>query len=119
MPLSEDEERILSQIEQELYATDPGLARQVGRPVEGSHQRRDVVLAVAGLVAGLVLTVALLGVNPLAAWIFGFGLMCVAAVRLESALRFRMRESLRSAASAVRSYGVRGAEADERSDDDL
>lgn len=29
MPLSEDEQRILTEIEQQLYATDPQLAHQV------------------------------------------------------------------------------------------
>lgn len=30
MPLSEDEQRILTEIEQQLYASDPDLAHQVG-----------------------------------------------------------------------------------------
>ena len=33
MPLSEEEQRILSEIEQQLYQTDPGLARDIADPL--------------------------------------------------------------------------------------
>ncbi len=61
MPLSEDEKRILSEIEEQFYASDPAFAREVGsRTLYGSTGRRMVwagaTMALGGLL--LVLTYA-------------------------------------------------------------
>jgi hypothetical protein len=58
MPLSEHEQRLLEQMERQLYADDPKLAstlRGTGRSLRFRHQ---VVLGVIGIVVGLVLLVA-------------------------------------------------------------
>lgn len=54
MPLSEDEQRILSEIEDQLYETDPALAREVGRTTVFTHPARNLRLAVLAFVVGLV-----------------------------------------------------------------
>lgn len=118
VPLSEDEERILSQIEEQLYASDPDLVRSVGERTDASHPRRTALVACLGIVVGLVLTVALLSVNAALAFVCGFGLMLVSAVRLESVLRWQWRETLRSAASVVRTFGLRETTADDTEDSD-
>jgi hypothetical protein len=58
MPLSEHEQRLLEQMERQLYADDPKLAstlRGAGRSFRTKHQ---VVLGIIGLVIGLSLLVA-------------------------------------------------------------
>lgn len=87
MPLSEDEQRILRQIEQELES-DPTF-RERGYRVS----RRRLFLLAAGLVAGLVLTVAGLSVSFWLAF-GGFVGVLVMAVLLEAEVRVIGREKL-------------------------
>ncbi len=42
VPLSEDEQRILSEIEDQLYETDPALAKEVGSTTVYSHASRNL-----------------------------------------------------------------------------
>lgn len=87
MPLSEDEQRILRQIEQQLE-TDPSFSQRGYRV-----SRRRSLLLVLGLVAGLVITIGGLAVNFVVAFL-GFVLVLVMAVMLESELRLLGRERL-------------------------
>lgn len=87
MPLSEDEQRILRQIEQQLE-TDPSFSQRGYRV-----SRRRSLLLVLGLVAGLVITIGGLAVNFVVAFL-GFVLVLVMAVMLESELRVLGRERL-------------------------
>lgn len=66
MPLSEDEQRWLDEIERALHADDPKFA--AGHSVEGVWRRRTVAAAVVLIgvvlfVVGLVITPAALGVG--------------------------------------------------------
>ncbi|MGZ4805267.1 MAG: DUF3040 domain-containing protein, partial [Ilumatobacteraceae bacterium] len=61
MPLSEDEQRILRQIEEQLQR-DPSFGRDIKPRHVGS--RRAVVVSSIATVLGLVLTVVLLAVSP-------------------------------------------------------
>lgn len=87
MPLSEDEQRILRQIEQEL-ASDPSFAQRGYRV----SRRRLVVLSVA-LLVGLVLTIAGLAVSFLLAFAAFVGVLIV-AVLLEAEIRVLGREKI-------------------------
>lgn len=87
MPLSEDEQRILRQIEQELEQ-DPTFSQRGYRV----SRRRSLLLAF-GLVVGLVITIGGLAVNFLVAFA-GFVLVLVMAIMLESELRLIGRERL-------------------------
>ena len=58
MPLSEEELRILQEIEANLTATDPALVQQVSETTLYRHAARSIKWAVFGFVAGLVLLVA-------------------------------------------------------------
>ena len=123
MPLSEDEKRILTEIEQQLYASDPQLARQVSTTTVYSAPLRRTRLAVVGVVVGLVLTVVLLQVHFLLAFVVGFGLMMVSAVQLEGALRHLGRVGVQQVADSLRHSGIRGifglsSVDDEQSSDD-
>ena len=63
VPLSEDEQRILTEIEHQLRASDPHLARQVGETTVYSDPLRRTRLALAGVIVGLALLVGLLLVS--------------------------------------------------------
>ena len=58
MPLSEDEQRILREIEANLSVTDPKLVQQVSDTTLYRHSARLIKWSVLGFVAGLVLLVA-------------------------------------------------------------
>ncbi len=55
MPLSEDEQKILREIEAQLNATDPRLVDQVSRTTVYRHAGRNIRLALIATVIGLVL----------------------------------------------------------------
>lgn len=124
MPLSEDEQRILTEIEHQLRASDPDLARQVGETTVYSAPLRRTRLAVVGLVAGLAVTILLLfTVNAYVAFVVGFGMMFASAVYLERNIRHLGRVGLHQLASTVRSAGMRdmfgvGADSGETEPDD-
>ncbi len=87
MPLSEDEQRILRQIEHEL-ATDPTFSERGYRV-----SRRRLVLLSAAVLVGLVLTVAGLTISFWLAFAAFLGVLA-AAVALEAELRVIGRERL-------------------------
>ncbi len=49
MPLSEDEQRILSEIEAKLYESDPALARDIADTTIYTHAYRNLKWALLGL----------------------------------------------------------------------
>jgi Flp pilus assembly protein TadB len=87
VPLSEDEQRILRQIEQEL-ASDPSFAQRGVRV----SRRRLVVLSVA-LVVGLAVTVIALAVSFLVSFAAFIGVLVV-AIMLEAEIRVLGREKI-------------------------
>jgi Flp pilus assembly protein TadB len=89
VPLSEDEQRILRQIEQELEQDPTFAARGYRVP------RRRLVLFSALLVVGLVVTVLGLAVNYLLAFA-AFIVVLVVAVLLEAEVRVVGRDRLSS-----------------------
>ena len=55
MPLSEEEQRILREIEANLSATDPALVQQVSETTLYRHAARAIKWATVGFLAGLAL----------------------------------------------------------------
>ena len=55
MPLSEDEQRILREIEENLSATDPKLVQQVSDTTLYRHSARVIKWSVVGFLGGLAL----------------------------------------------------------------
>jgi hypothetical protein len=82
VPLSEDEQRILSEIEQRLYESDPHLAREVSSTTVYTHAVRGMKWAALGFVAGVVMLLATLSVSPVLAFV-GFLVMLGAALIFE------------------------------------
>jgi Flp pilus assembly protein TadB len=87
VPLSEDEQRILRQIEQELES-DPTFSQRGYRV----SRRRSILLSL-GLLVGLVITIGGLAVSFVVAFA-GFVLVLVMAIMLESELRLLGRERI-------------------------
>lgn len=107
MPLSEDEQRILRQIEQELEQ-DPTFSQRGYRV-----SRRRAVMLAFGLLVGLAVTVLGLSVNFVVSFV-GFIVVFVMAVLLESELRVIGRDRL---ASLPVSAWLGGASRQQRTDD--
>jgi hypothetical protein len=57
LPLSEDEQRILHEIERSFYENDPAFAREVGSRGFSLHAGRNLKLSAAGFVVGLLVLV--------------------------------------------------------------
>ncbi len=86
MPLSEDEQRILSEIEQQLYESDPGLAHEVSSTTVFSHGFKHIRLATVGFFAGLAFLLFTLSVSFWLAFV-GFLIMLGSAWYGERNLR--------------------------------
>lgn len=107
MPLSEDEERILKDIEREFYENDPAFAREVGETTLYRHSWRNIKLSMVGFVAGLVALVLALSVNYLLAF-GGFLIMLACALVIERNARKMGRAGLESVTTKMKaSNGLR------------
>ena len=82
MPLSEEEGRILSKLEDEFTASDPRLAREVGSTTVYSHAFRNVKWAMALFLVGVVVLIAALSTH-FALSFAGFLIMLAAALLIE------------------------------------
>ena len=98
MPLSEDEQRILRQIEEQLQR-DPGFGRNIHGRQSGS--RRSMALSGFGAVVCLVFTVALLSVSPYMSFVAFVGAVALALV-CERHARTLGRQSLENLSENVR-----------------
>jgi hypothetical protein len=86
MPLSEDEQRILREIEDNLSATDPKLVQQVSDTTLFRHAAGVIKLASFGFVVGLVLLLATF-TSMLALAVLGFFLMLGCLLVIERNVR--------------------------------
>lgn len=80
MPLSEREQQILQEIEDQLYEQDPEFARGVSATTLQKHLVRNIRRGIAGFVAGFVLLVVYLVQTMLPIGIAAFLVMLGAAV---------------------------------------
>ena len=103
MPLSEDEQRILRQIEEQLQR-DPGFARDL-RPAVRSSRRALLLAIVAGVIA-VGVCVLLLTVSPYLAFVAFLGAMA-AVVFAERHARALGDEAIRQVAAMRRNAGAR------------
>ena len=86
MPLSEDEQRILHEIEQQFYESDPAFARGVGKTTLYRHAGRNLKWAALGFLAGFVLLVGAFATSLLLGFL-GFAIMLACAFVFERNLR--------------------------------
>ncbi|HEX9993637.1 MAG TPA: DUF3040 domain-containing protein [Acidimicrobiales bacterium] len=106
MPLSEDEQRILQQIEQQFYESDPAFAREVGSTTVFTHAFRNLKWATAGFLAGVVIMIW-----GLAVWFGiafgGFLVMLASALVFERNARRLGRAGMEQMTASFRAAGLR------------
>ncbi len=108
MPLSEDEQRILQEIEQQFYETDPAFAREVGTTTLYRHAFRNLKWATFGFIAGLGLLIYLLITTSFVwSFVFGFLLMLASALFFERNARRLGRAGLQQMTQSMRAAGLR------------
>jgi hypothetical protein len=108
VPLSEDEQRILQQIEQQFYATDPGLAGEIGSTSLYAHcLRRMRWAAVVFLVGVVVLVVALAAAASFLISFGGFVVMLASALWFERSLRKMGRAGMAQLSSSFKAGSLR------------
>jgi uncharacterized protein YqgC (DUF456 family) len=101
MPLSEDEQRILQEIEAQFYATDPHLAQQVSETTLYRHAARNIKWAAIGFVAGFIVLVVSFA-SSLVAGFAGFLGMLACAFVVERNLRKMGRAGLDSLTATMK-----------------
>jgi hypothetical protein len=108
VPLSEDEQRILQQIEQQFYASDPELAGEIGNHSLYAHCLRRMRWATALFILGLVvLVVALATATSFLVSFGGFVVMLGAALWFERSLRKMGRAGMAKLSTTLRAGGIR------------
>ena len=108
MPLSDEEQQILREIEAHLHASDPALAEQVSKTTIYRHSARVIRWAALGLVGGLVLLVLTFASNV---WVgaLGFAVMLACSLVIERQARTLGRAGLQSLTGGGRGAGLRGS----------
>ena len=79
MPLSENEQRLLEQMEQAMYAEDPKFASAMRGRSTRARQRRRFLLGGVALVVGLVLVVVGVAFSMVPVAVVGFVMMLAGA----------------------------------------
>lgn len=100
MPLSEEELRMLEQMERALVAEDPKFASALRGSRMRSHARRRLVLAIVGFVVGVVLLMTGVVLPLIYVGILGFLVMLGSALFGLSALRTRAEAPAASSESS-------------------
>lgn len=106
VPLSEDEQRILQEIEQQFYASDPDLAGEMSSHSLYAHCVRQMKWAGAVFLLGVVvLVVALATATNFLVSFAGFVVMLGAALWFERSLRKLGRAGMDRLGSSLRAGG--------------
>ena len=106
VPLSEDEQRILSEIEANLYETDPALARDIADTTIYSVAVRRIKWSILGFVVGLVVLVATLSLSFVVAF-GGFLIMLVCSLSIVGNARKMGRAGMDHLTRSMRAAGLR------------
>jgi len=108
VPLSEDEQRILSEIEQQLYQSDPALARDIADTTVYTHAYRNLKWALLGFVAGLAVLILTLGTSYLLSF-GGFLIMLVSALAVERNARRLGKVGMQQMTQSMKAAGLKDA----------
>ena len=101
MPLSEDEQRILQEIEAQFYANDPQLAQQVSETTLYRHASRNIKWAALGFVVGFIVLLTSFA-SSLFFGFLGFLAMLGCAFVIVSNLRKMGKAGLESITASVK-----------------
>jgi hypothetical protein len=105
VPLSEDEQRILHEIERRFYEHDPEYAKTIESSTLYRSLGRNCKWAALGFVAGLIILMASFATN----WVlggFGFVVMLVSALAFTQNLRKMGRAGWQQMTEQMRSHSV-------------
>ena len=105
MPLSEDEQRILHEIERSFYENDPAFARGVSQTTLFRHAGRNLKYAGLGFVAGTILLVVSFA-SSLVLGMIGFLAMLGSAFVFERNLRRMGKAGWEQMTQSVRDKGI-------------
>lgn len=108
MPLNENEERILHEIEQRFLANDPESANRLGSTTLPKYLARNCKWALLGFLVGLVVLL----VGFASSWIvgvFGFAVMLVSAIVLTHNLRRMGQHGIRQLSQSMRGRNLNQA----------
>ena len=108
MPLSEDEQRILREIEANLSATDPKLVQQVSDTTLYRHSARVIKWSLLGFAAGLVLLLATF-TTTLVLGVVGFMVMLACLLVIERHVRKIGKAGFEALTGSVRGGSIGGA----------
>ena len=108
MPLSEDEQRILTDIENHLYESDPALVREVSQTTVYTHAVRNLKWAALGVVVGVVIMWAMLSTSYWFAF-GGFLVMLASVLWAERNARKLGRTGIDQWTQSMRAGGLRDA----------
>jgi hypothetical protein len=98
MPLNEHEQKILDEIERQLYEDDPKLAEMVSRAVRGGRHRWKMRLAVVAFVVGAVVMFA----SFTSSWaVAGIGFLIMVGSAGWMAITVRMSRSLKAGSGSM------------------
>ncbi|MBN4059545.1 DUF3040 domain-containing protein [Acidimicrobium ferrooxidans] len=106
MPLSENEQRILQEIEQDFYESDPDFAREVGETTLYRHSWRTIKWALFGVVVGVGLLIAALSFHFVLSFV-GFLLIFGSVIIIERNARKLGRAGLAQVTGNIRATSVR------------
>ncbi|MGH9024609.1 MAG: DUF3040 domain-containing protein [Acidimicrobiia bacterium] len=107
MPLSEDEQRILEEIEARIKESDPALADHISESTLYRHAWRNIKWAVVGFVAGLALLVFTF-TRVLLLGVVGFLVMLVCLLVIERNVRKMGRAGFDSITGSMRGGALKG-----------
>ena len=108
MPLSEEEQKILKEIEAQLNATDPALVEQVSRTTLYRHSARMIRWSAFGVLVGLLILVATFNHTLIGGGI-GFLIMLGCLLVIERNVRKLGRAGFQTLSGGLRaSGGLRG-----------
>jgi Protein of unknown function (DUF3040) len=107
MPLSEDEQRILQEIEANLSATDPALVQQVSETTLYRHASRAIKWAAVGFLAGLVLLILTFATSTVLG-VAGFLVMLICLLVIERNVRKLGKAGLDNLTSSLRGGALKG-----------
>ena len=107
MPLSEDEQRILQEIEENLSATDPKLAQQADITLY-RHSSRMIKWAVVGFVVGLLIMIFTFTTNLLLGLLW-FGIMLTCTLAIEHHFRKLGRAGMENFTGSMRGGSFKNA----------
>ena len=108
MPLSDEEQQILKEIEAQLNETDPGLVEQVSRTTLYRHSARMIRWSAFGVLVGLVILLATFN-HTLIGGVIGFLIMLGCLLVIERNVRKLGKAGLDNLTSSMRGGALKNA----------